>query len=590
MAWNLRWMSDDGWINIRVVQQMLAGNGPVFNAGQRVEVGTSTVWLWLLIAVSALIPWFEPSQLAMVLGTAFMTAALVFASLGSMHLLAARPSAGRPVHWVPAGTAALAALPPIWAFATSGLEMSLALCWLAVCFWGLARRLTHVPDTPTHRSAAFRPWWLPVLIGLGPLVRPDFALYAVAFAIALLVQSRRSVMSGAIAAVLALVIPVCYQIFRMGYYAALVPNTALAKDASGARWEEGLDYLFDYVQPYAVWLPIGLVLVAEWIVVRRWIAVGDAARVALTVALPVAGVLHGLYFVRVGGDFMHARFLLPATTAILLPISVYPLRRSAGRLGIVFVTALVLWSMTVAAGPRTRYEGIKLEGESSGRPMEGGLANERGWWVSRTKSHETVRIEDWIWASSNAEESLLAQWDLERGRSYYSEDMWDSGARGDGAIQDHIRTSSGALQDHIRTSTGIVDRISPGVSIAVQNIGAAGVLAGPGIHVVDVIGLADAVSGRVRYDPMFTRPSRVGHEVKPVWWRLAQYAAPSAGESQEVQRARKVLRCRPVRNLVRATTAELTPRLFLSNVRHSVTYTRLTIPADSLTAQEELCR
>ena len=60
--------------------------------------------------------------------------------------------------------------------------------------------------------------------------------------------------------------------------------------------------------------------------------------------------------------------------------------------------------------------------------------------MSRTRSHETVKIEEWIWAGSNAEESMLARWDLERNRSYYAEGVIvKSDARG-GAIQDHIRT------------------------------------------------------------------------------------------------------------------------------------------------------
>ncbi|MDO5500313.1 MAG: hypothetical protein Q4F67_11620, partial [Propionibacteriaceae bacterium] len=394
VAWNLRWMSDDGWINMRVVDQMLAGNGPVFNTGERVEVGTSTLWLWLLIGVSALIPWFEPSQLAMVLGTGLMATALVLASLGSMHLLAPRThradSTPRLV-WVPAGTAVIAALPPIWEFATSGLEMSLAVCWLAACFWGLARRLPRPDAGPApRRLGAFRPWWLPVLIGLGPLVRPDFALFALAFAIALLVQSRLGVVSWAGAAVLALAIPGAYQVFRMGYYAALVPNTALAKDASGTRWAEGLSYLLDFIGPYAVWVPLVLIAIVQIVHLRGWAAERDRARIALTVAVPVAGLLHATYIVRVGGDFMHARFLLPATVAIVLPIAAYPLRRTAGRITIVFLTAVLLWAITVAAGPRTRYELIQTANEFSGRPPELGIANERGWWQSRTMSHRTV--------------------------------------------------------------------------------------------------------------------------------------------------------------------------------------------------------
>jgi arabinofuranosyltransferase len=50
LAWNRRWMSDDGLIVLRTVRQILAGNGPVFNAGERVESNTSTLWTYLLVA------------------------------------------------------------------------------------------------------------------------------------------------------------------------------------------------------------------------------------------------------------------------------------------------------------------------------------------------------------------------------------------------------------------------------------------------------------------------------------------------------------------------------------------------------------
>lgn len=41
MGWARRWMCDDGYIHLRVVQQVLAGHGPVFNAGERIEASTS---------------------------------------------------------------------------------------------------------------------------------------------------------------------------------------------------------------------------------------------------------------------------------------------------------------------------------------------------------------------------------------------------------------------------------------------------------------------------------------------------------------------------------------------------------------------
>ncbi len=47
-AWQRRWIADDGLIVLRTVRNLLAGNGPVFNMGERVEVNTSTLWTYLL--------------------------------------------------------------------------------------------------------------------------------------------------------------------------------------------------------------------------------------------------------------------------------------------------------------------------------------------------------------------------------------------------------------------------------------------------------------------------------------------------------------------------------------------------------------
>ena len=47
-AWQRRWIADDGLIVLRTVRNLLAGNGPVFNAGERVEANTSTLWTYLI--------------------------------------------------------------------------------------------------------------------------------------------------------------------------------------------------------------------------------------------------------------------------------------------------------------------------------------------------------------------------------------------------------------------------------------------------------------------------------------------------------------------------------------------------------------
>ena len=43
-----RWIADDGLIVLRTVRNLLAGNGPVFNMGERVEANTSTIWTYLI--------------------------------------------------------------------------------------------------------------------------------------------------------------------------------------------------------------------------------------------------------------------------------------------------------------------------------------------------------------------------------------------------------------------------------------------------------------------------------------------------------------------------------------------------------------
>jgi arabinofuranosyltransferase len=49
LGWRQRWIADDGDIVARTVREILAGNGPVFNPGERVESFTSVLWTWLAL-------------------------------------------------------------------------------------------------------------------------------------------------------------------------------------------------------------------------------------------------------------------------------------------------------------------------------------------------------------------------------------------------------------------------------------------------------------------------------------------------------------------------------------------------------------
>ena len=55
-GYRFRWVTDDGFIYFRVVEQLQAGNGSVFNVGERVEIFTSPLWLAVLTIADVVAP------------------------------------------------------------------------------------------------------------------------------------------------------------------------------------------------------------------------------------------------------------------------------------------------------------------------------------------------------------------------------------------------------------------------------------------------------------------------------------------------------------------------------------------------------
>ncbi|WP_441342997.1 flagellar motor control protein ZomB [Nocardia sp.] len=349
-AWQRRWIADDGLIVLRTVRNLLAGNGPVFNAGERVETNTSTAWTYLVWFFS----WLTQLRLEyVVLGIALTLSvlAIVFAMLGSARLWGGTKSA----LLVPAGALVYIAMPPARDYATSGLENCLVICWLAVLWWLLVRW----SQAERVRLPGF--FGLVFFAGLAPLIRPEMtlvgALALIMIFCAPLPETRLRPLFFRIGVVLvAGLVPVAYQIWRMGYYGLPYPNTAVAKDAAGAKWHQGFIYLWNFVGPYWLWLPLLILAIAAVFAVRSGRvtkatgrhALGDAEstevpdnswrnrmhRLSVWLRTPAAvatlmvgsGVVLIVYELRVGGDFMHGRMLLPQLFCLMLPVAVLPVR------------------------------------------------------------------------------------------------------------------------------------------------------------------------------------------------------------------------------------------------------------------------
>ena len=565
-------MTDDGFINLRVVHMIVAGHGPVFNVGQRVEVTTSALWLWLLTAADIVLP-LRLEWIAVLLGLSCSVAGLALATAAAARLQR-RLGATGPL--VPLGAAVIAAVAVVWDFSTSGLEGGLVFGWLGLSAYVLAR---WADDAAT--GTRLGPVGAAVL-GLGPLVRPDLLLVSLVTVGGVLVVewTGRGWADRLRLAAAAIALPALYQVWRMGYYGSLVPNTALAKSGSRSRWDVGYAYLRDFVGPYRLWLPL-LVLLAVALVpaLARARAAGQRPTIVALAALPVAGLLDGLYVVRVGGDYMHGRLLLPAFFALVAPVAAVPLPQ---------FPRLPRFSRRGPSGSGTRQLAVA-----------GGLVLTAAW---------AVVCLGWLRASPQPTVSPLFSSDARHGQV--------------AAVGEHAVTAADVKVD----PEDARDRVDPAWPVYIEwrpvmavppgdmrtpvfagwGIGVVGYALGPDVEIVDLLGLADPITARFE----LPTPGFTGHE-KPVppAWLAAQistvpvdpeqmpipaigvplYESPPGAFDDDTAAARQALGCGDLDRLLTATRAPFTPRRFLSNLVAAPRLTALTIPPDPHEAVERFC-
>lgn len=556
MAWRWRWTHDDGFITFRVVDQIFDGNGPVYNQGERVEAFTSPLHLGLLVVLRALLGWaLDQAWLSLLLTLGAAAGGLVAAADGARVLARAGGAKGR---MVPFAILVPAALPPMWEYATAGLETGLAIGWVGLSFCLLARlaaRQREVRRQPEGAAPLVRRRHLlavAVVVGLGPLVRPECAVLSVAFVIVLCtLEVRRPVPRWQLVGA-ALALPVAYELFRMAYYASLVPNTALAKAASGSRWDQGWYYVVNTAGPYALVVPLGAMAVWAFSVRQRGMArvFGGTDGRALVLATVVAAAVYVLYVTRVGGDYMHARMLLVPIFALCCPLAVVAVPRAAARRGLVIgaVTVMGGWAVLTVLALRAPDP----EGFFGGRS----ISEQRPFYVELSGSSHPVTLEQW-----------------DRSPTY--------------GVGDEARRAAEADEDLLITSVGFGDVDWPrrtvveegrGTSMFVDGIGVAGARAGTDVRVIDLHGLAHPLASRM---PVLEPRGLPGHEkALPLPWALAEAGYPEQDPRSDAYLARLARRCPPPSDVLDAITGPLGPGDLLSNVLAAPGLTFQQIPSD----------
>jgi arabinofuranosyltransferase len=321
------WLDEDAHIPFRSLAQLRAGNGAVWNMGERVQVTTSAAWYWLLAAVNL--------PLNHVLATAIIVTVLLFVALLA---LARRLYGDTPALWFLLGSFLLSK--GFFDFTSSGHENILAYTVLLALYAAYHRtrpqdnKTTAQQDPETTGPHDYTPgfvvrglvvtssdpapprqlYLIAALTGLVPVVRHDLSLLCVLPFAWLLWRERHHWRRAVVLIALAGLPLLLWTLASLVYYGLPFPNTAYAKVlkhgfAANIILKMGLDYFYSN----GCHDPLTMLIIAVAPVVALWKLQSWQRAFALGV------VLYCLYLCKIGGDYFAGRFLsVPFLVAALL--------------------------------------------------------------------------------------------------------------------------------------------------------------------------------------------------------------------------------------------------------------------------------
>jgi hypothetical protein len=320
------WAIDDAYIYFRYADNIAAGNGPVFNPGERVEGYTSFLWI-LLLSLAA------PLKLDHLL---FAKGLGLVASIGTLVVVS------RADRWLSGFTRTSAAVATLLlatsgafsCWATGGMDVPLVgfvgTCLLAVHFRTSRRGSLGIPDRSDSLGIAAA---LGSALGFAMILRPEVILVGGILLLDRLARDLRTRRpTGLVFAGAMLLVYVPYWTWRYSYYGKLLPNTFYVKvGSSSAQLLRGADYLADFA-----WVSAPLLILAGWAVVGWARSRGAGIDTAPEDRSPpscavLAGVVaaHSIFVVLVGGDAMPAFRFFSAMIPALCLLAAVPLARVA---------------------------------------------------------------------------------------------------------------------------------------------------------------------------------------------------------------------------------------------------------------------
>ena len=291
------WLCDDAYISFRVVDNFVDGEGLRWNVDERVQVYTNPLWVLLVSCF-----YFFTREIyftSLLLSMACTTAAVAIVGFGL----------ARSSYAALLAVLGLSLSKAFVDYGTSGLENPLTFLLLSL-YWYLF---------VFHRAGARSAFVLSFVAALSAVNRLDNAVIILPSLLYLLYEKRSWRTVGLVA--LGSLPLVAWEVFSIVYYGFPFPNAAYAKLNTGIPSSElygqGLRYLLDTVNID----PLTSLIIPVAIVLPLLVGAGEKA------ILSAGMVLHLLYVVKVGGDFMSGRFLTSALlTGVIVIVLLLPRR------------------------------------------------------------------------------------------------------------------------------------------------------------------------------------------------------------------------------------------------------------------------
>ncbi len=303
------WVSDDAYITFRVVENFVAGNGLVWNFGERTWVYTHPLWMLVISTFKIFIS--DIYLLNIVLSIVITIAVIVLIQKESKNVYLA------------------VLVPVIYVFSkclvdysTSGLENPLSHLLVILAFISASKN-KHFYTLFFSFLLIFNRYDLLLLIS--PLI-----------AITSYKLTKSIGWSNALKLLLLSASPfIVWELFAFLYYGFPIPNTAIAKLNTGIDGEliysQGLSYTLDFIKNDSY--SFILILIAALFAIK--------SKQDWTIAAALGIIFYFLYIVSVGGDFMSGRFYSVLTAISLFLIVRLILEMNYGVFQLFILTALL---------------------------------------------------------------------------------------------------------------------------------------------------------------------------------------------------------------------------------------------------------